>query len=212
MKDLQSDNEEDVDRALQILTLMSYSTDIEIKEHSGILDSLIRLINRTRSLPRPYPQMIFTQECETASGILFDVSNDTEAYESACASHLSVCTSATGKNIQRKGQIIKILLNLSHISHNKTIIGFHAVWPGLLIEFIQENFHVQDSIEILSNVANYIYISEKCEVIPYITELLFSDNWNIVLPALVFFKRNSLLVSRMGKRWLYIYCVNLSAD
>ena len=154
------------------------------------------MIYKTRPLPRPIPQKIFTKIGDNEP-ILFEVeeSNEIENYRTICNEFLTVCTSQTGKKIQRQSRIIKLLLNLSHITPNKSIIASHYIWPSLLMEFLQQDLYVKDIIDIFANISEFLILSEKCSTLPTIINLLYSDDWNLVMSALEFFKLNTTIVS-----------------
>lgn len=191
---LESRNDEEIARCLRTLILLSYGTEIELKERAGLLNALVRVIQRGRNLPQPI-QVIFIQGSEEYEILKFNESTDAFNDEDGCIDrfyneYMPICTSTTRKLTQRQNQVFKILLNLSFIPNNKVAIANHIPTTCILIEFLQQERKVKTISQILANIGKYVSISNQCSCLPTIVDLLFNDDWDIVLFALEFFKKN----------------------
>ena len=195
---LESGGEEDIDRSLRTLILLSYGTEIELKEKSGLLDTLVRIIQKGRDCPQP-PQVIFAAGSENICQFPFlepvEVTDSEEdSIRRVYEEYFTVCSSEKRKKMHRKSQAMKIILNLSFISRNKSVLAKHLSLTSLVIEMLQESSRKRWAAEILSNIGKHIQISSACSCLPGIAGLLYSDAWSIVLVALEFFKKSTQLV------------------
>jgi len=190
---LESGNSFNIENSLRTLILISFGTEIELKESSGLLDALIRIIQRARDYPQP-PQVIFAHGCDDI--LAFQESVDKVDSEEACSQrvysdYLTICKSEKRTKMHRQSQALKILLNLSFIPSNKPVLAKHIGLTSILIEFIQHGKKLKWVLEILSNIGKHIRLSRNCTCLPIIIDLLYSEDWSIVMLALDFFKKNT---------------------
>jgi hypothetical protein len=182
---LESGVEKFENEGLKILTLLSYSDDIEfeLKPKAKLLPCLLLFLQSTSITPLPPSYSIYI----TAPS--FRQESELRQYDPR---HLA--------NIAKRKQILKIIYNLSFESKNKPIIADEKNLIYKLIDLGAENEvhksdYIFDLIGIFSNIAKYAqfpfdYPNFKL-FLNQIIDLIIEENWNLTRLILSFFQKLS---------------------
>ena len=177
---------------LKILTLLSYSEEIEfhLKPKARLLQSLVLLLQSTTKLPLPPSYSSFIDNTPPTPFTPQTLSNE-EKFNFNLR-HIS--------NLNKRKQTLKIIYNLSFESKNKPIISTEKnlilILLNFAVEYEQEkNDYLLDLIGIFSNIAKYAqfpfdYPNFKLFLRLMIDHLL-DENWHLTRIILSFFQKLS---------------------